>query len=170
MALPVRKIGIAAAVAALVAVLAWWIHSRSPEVQAPATFERIQAAIEGSDAAGLVGELHPRYDFAAMWPSHFGSSEASIAGDADLRTMAKRGIALIFMQRGENHLRFAYRIRRVDPQADGTVKVDATIEVGSQQGGGKLVEPVEHHWVLAPDGWLLGRLRILSHDRIEVSL
>jgi hypothetical protein len=170
MALPTRKLAVAAAAVALVAILAWLIHSRSPEIQAPATFERIKEAIEGSDAAGVVAELHPRYDFAAMWPSHFGGSEASIAGDTDLRTMAKRGIAVIFLQRGDNHLRFAYRVSRIDPQADGTVKVDATIEVGSQQGGGKLVEPVEHHWVLAPDGWLLGHLKILSHDPIQVSL
>jgi hypothetical protein len=170
MALPVRKLAIAAAVVALAAILVWWISSRSPQVQAPATFERIKDAIEDSDASGVVAQLHPRYDFAAMWPSHFSGGEASIAGDTDLRTMAKRGIAVIFLQRGDNHLRFTYSIRRIQPQPDGTVKVDATIEVGSQQGGGKLVEPVEHHWVLAPDGWLMGRLKILSHDPIQVTL
>jgi hypothetical protein len=169
---PVRWLALGAGVVLLL-LAAMLIRNRAPEIQAPATFERIAQAFADADAADVVAQLHPRYDFASEWPAYFGSgAETGIAADneRDYRAMARRGIAVIFLQRGDNRLRFSYRIARIEPQPDGTVVVEATIDVGSSNGSGKVVAPAPRRWVLARDGWLTGRLKIVSHDRIDVSL
>jgi hypothetical protein len=163
------KLGIAAAL--LVLLAGWWLLDRRVSVQAPATFARIKQAIDDGDGADVVAELHSRYSFSAMWPGRFDRSETQEGLDSsDARTMAKRGLYVLFHSSGVS-MRMAYTIKHVEERPDGTVAVDVVLEVGSANGGRQVLDPTKtHRFVLARDGWISGKLRVLSHDPIEVTL
>jgi hypothetical protein len=160
------------AVGVLVVLLlgAWCLHRGADAAQADATFGRIQSAIANRDAAGVVHELHPRYEFTAMWPHAFESAEDNgmSSQNANPRALAQRGIAFIFLQ-SAGGLHMDYQLQHIVRQADGSVALDATIEVRSVDGGVPLVSGRQaHHFILAWDGWFLPKLRVLAHDAIDV--
>ncbi len=168
-----RRVVLALITIVVLVLAAWLFWPRDPAAQADATFARIKAAIERSDANGVVSELHPAYPYGQLWPAYFENSElkAALGGDDDEgpRRMAKRGLAAMFFQRGENHLRMAYEIHSAIAQ-DGVVTVDVTLEVGADNGAGQVVSPLTHHrFVLAPSGWFSG-LKVRGHDKIDISL
>jgi len=167
---PVRAV--LAGIIVLVIVFLVWRHAQfDPQTQATATFTRIQNEIQSNDASGLVAELHPHYEFTAMWPGTFEAAEADGLSSASAeapRALARRGIAFLFLQ-NQAGLRLAYQLAGVSARPDGTVSCDVSLEVRTGDGGPILVSGrPSHHFVLAWSGWLLPRLLILSHDHIDV--
>jgi len=167
---PVRAV-VAGVAVLLVAFLIWRHAQLGAQTQASATFARIENEIQTNDASGLVAELHPRYEFTAMWPGTFEAAEAdgmSAATAEAPRALARRGIAFLFMQ-NQAGLRMSYQLAGVTTQPDGTVACDVSLEVRTGDGGPILVSGrPSHHFVLAWSGWFLPKLLILSHDHIDV--
>jgi len=168
---PVRAV--LAGVAVLVIAYLVWRHAQlDPQTQATATFSRIQNEIQTNDASGLVAELHPRYEFTAMWPGTFEAAEAdglSSSSAESPRALARRGIAFLFLQ-NQAGLRLSYELAAVTAQPDGTVACDVSLEVRTGDGGPILVSGrPSHHFVLAWSGWFLPKLLIVSHDHIDVA-
>ncbi len=158
-----------AAILAAVLVLGWLLYSsqqRDPQSAAQALFLRLQDEIKDHDAAGVIQELHPRYDIAQEWGGEI--SEEGADAQANLRTQAKRGLALLMMQQGDG-MRLDFALSHLQVQGDGTVAVDASLGVGS--GGARLMVSPQpaHHFVLAWSGIFWPRLKVLQHDPITVS-
>src|SRR5277367_1959676 len=64
---PLQRRRALAALAALVLVwLVVWSQQRDPQAQARALFARLQDEVKQHDAAGIIGELDPRYDIAGL--------------------------------------------------------------------------------------------------------
>jgi len=168
---PVRAV-VAGVALLLIAFLIWRLFQGDAQTQAAATFTRIGNELQSNDASGLVAELHPHYEFTALWPGTFEAAEAdgmSTSSAENPRALARRGIAFLFMQNPAG-LRMAYQLSHVATQADGTVACDVSLEVRSGDGGPILVAArPSHHFVLAWSGWLLPKLLILSHDHIDLA-
>ena len=64
---------------ALIIGLIWLVHVRDGTRQVNATFSQLKAAVEGGDAADVVGELAPDYDYTGLWPGYFDNVEIKTA-------------------------------------------------------------------------------------------
>jgi hypothetical protein len=163
-----RPVVLAIAAAVLVLVFLLWLwHHRDGERQVRATFARLETEITGGDAAGVVSELHPDYDFVGEWPGLFDSPELRSAlgnGEADPknRDMARRGLAFLFLNHRDRPYCFLYTIQKIVLAGDGTATVSVTLEVGD--GTNMIIDPqTPRTFVLKPVGWL-GTMEIVSHD------
>jgi len=166
MALPSLRVRLIAAAAIVIVLLAWFLHWRSPEVQAPRTFTLLQEAIADGSAVKVLDLVDPRYDIAAQWPnlpwSDFGTGEA--------RETAQRALTALFFMQRENRLSLAVDIISITPGADDRVTVIATLQLSSQQGTLPFsLGPLhKHRFVLMRAGWT-GHVRFIDHDPIAFS-
>lgn len=169
-ALPSRaRLALGAAAVAVLAATVWLLTGRDPESQARATFARLEQAVEARDASAVVAELHAEYPFTALWPGWFDQGESLGATGGEPRAIARRGMAVLFLQRQEG-LRMDHEVRRLSARDDGTVEAEVVIDVSSTGGGGQVVSPREvHRFTLAPEGWLKPTWRIRGHERFTVS-
>ncbi len=169
-----RRLVAALIVAVILAAAVTLVISHDPTQQVKKTFARITTAIDGADAAGVINELHPDYDVTAQWPTLFDKGEGASAlgsGAEDPRSLAKRGLAMVFLMHMQNHLRMLSTIHQVTVRPDGTAEAEVSIEVGAAEGGGLLVDALQRHrFVLKRTSWLFGTMKILSHDHIDVAL
>jgi hypothetical protein len=167
-----RRILLIAIPAVLLLILLWIWHARDGATQVHSTFERLKEEVTGGDAAGVVSELSPDYDYANLWP-YFDNPEVKTTlggGDADPknRDLAKRGLAALFFAHREHPYTFLYDLKKIDIAPDGTATVTLTLEVGD--GATMAVSGQQTHtFIMVPSG-LFGTMRIKSHDKFIASV
>ena len=158
---------------ALIIGLIWLVHVRDGTRQVNATFSQLKAAVEGGDAADVVGELAPDYDYTGLWPGYFDNVEIKTAlgdgnPDAKNRDVAKHGLAILFYTHHDHPYHFAYTIKSISFAPDGTATVNCIIEVGD--GTNMVIDPqVQHTFVLVPGG-IFATMRIRSHDKFTAAV
>ena len=167
-----RYLLIAVPILLLIALL-WLLHVRDGTRQVNATFARLQQEVTGGDAAGVVGELAPDYDYVGLWPGYFDNAEVKTAlgnGDPDPknRDLAKHGLAILFYTHHDHPYHFAYTLKNISLAPDGTATVNLILEVGD--GMTMVVDPlVAHTFILVPSG-IFGTMRIRSHDKFTAAV
>lgn len=161
---------IIAATLIIVALLAylWW---RSSGVQVPAAFSRIATAVDKGDAAQLLRELHPGYNFARQWPEIGAEIGDDQAARMNLKPLVLRSLISFFEMRATDPITMRYEIEEITPQDDGGVVAIVTIGFPTKNGDElKIDPPLEHHrFVLKRDGWLPPSLRVVEHAPIHYS-
>lgn len=146
----------------VVALAGWFLWWRSPAVQVPQAFARLEAAIEGGDAADTLDVLHPDYDLAGQFPN--------LVDDAREPRQAVLGLLFgVYQLQREDPFIFDHELGPVEVQADGTAVVHATIHLTCRSGQLPFtIDPsLRRRFVLRRSGWL-GRFRIVDHDRIAI--
>ena len=166
MVIPSLRVRLIATAVMVVVLLVWFMHWRSPEVQAPRTFALLQEAIAAGSAGGVLDLIDPRYDIPAQWPN----LPWSELGTGEAREMTQRALTGLFFIQRDNRLSLAVDIISVTPGADDRVSVVATLQLSSQQGTLPFaLGPIrKHRFVLARTSWT-GRLSIIDHDPIVFS-
>jgi hypothetical protein len=159
------------AVAAAV-LCGWWLYLRSPDVQVPRTFARIKQAVDGARGGMLVDQLHPSYSIKACWPGLVGDLGIEPSED-QLRAFAQTGIQMTLRGHADDPLVLTYEIHRIEPQDDGTVAAEVTIQIGTRSGQhAPEFEPhlVHQRFVLERSSFPFPALYIKSHKPFTVNL
>jgi len=156
-----RRLAISAALA-VIALLGWWLWWRTAGVQVPRTFARLEAALEGGDAAGTLAVLHADYDLRGQFSSLVGES------DDPRRTVLGLLFAVYQLQR-EDPFVFDHELGPVEVQDDGSAVVRAAIHLSSRSGQLPFaIDPaLRRVFVLRRTSWFGGYL-IVDHDRIVI--
>ncbi len=133
----------------------WFLWWSSASVQAERTFARLQAAIQGGSAGGVLDNLHSSYDIKTSWPNQIGSA-ADVINDGALRLLVLRGLTALFQLQSADPFVFRYTVTNVEPQDDGTVAVLVTIDLSTTSGNRPLTftPPLTNQrFILASEGW-----------------
>jgi hypothetical protein len=154
-----------AVIAVAIALFAWWMHFRSASVQAPRTFARIARAIHLGNADGVIGEIHPDYDFKAHWPEQLADF-----GAYNPRLVARQGLLSFFERFDKDPIGCSVN---VDSVTENENVIDVVISMRFVTRGGdsnlnELAPILQHHFKLARDGWMSPKLLIIGHDPIHV--
>lgn len=148
---------------AIVLLIAFVWH-RGAERQSHACFERLSAAFAAGRASGVLAEVHPDYDFVRHWPNAFNE-----LGEGEPRVLATRALLWLFQSFRETPLSLVVDVQGIEPQADGTMVVTATLHLSAS--GRELpfdVGPIHRHrFVLARDGLIA--MNIVDHAPITFS-
>ncbi len=159
---------------AVVAVVlgGWWLYLRSPNVQVPRTFARIKQAVDGAHAGMLLDQLHPDYSIKKCWPGLTGDLGIE-PSEEQLRAFAQAGIQATLQGHNDDPLVLTYEIHRIEPQDDGSVAAEVTVQISTRSGQhAPEFEPhlVHQRFVLERSGFLFPALYIKSHKPFTVNL
>lgn len=162
---PRNKLLITAAVLVVTMIgYLWW---RSPSVQVPALFARIDAALRAGDADALMRQLADDYDVPKHWPMALGDGEMALLAGRE-RRLAQVFAAQWFRSgnRGELHW-------QVDAIEDTGERIVAHVTLSLVTSGPLPVNMSanlpKHRFELVRAGWLPPRLAIAAHDPIAAA-
>lgn len=156
---------------AVLLALCWFLWWSSAGVQADRTFARLQAAIEGGSANGVLDNLHPEYDIKRSWPNQAGGDGADMINNGTMRLLVLRGLTALFQLQSADPFIFRYTIANVEAQEDGTVAVTVTISLTTTSGNRPLTftpSLTNQRFILAKEGWWPS-LSVRSHPPFTVN-
>lgn len=167
MPLPSPRVRLIVILTLALALVGWFLWWRTPAVQAPRTFARLQEAIASGSANGVLGQIHPDYDIPAHWPN----APWAELGSGTPRLLAQRALSALFLAHRDQPLSLAVDLFSVTPDADGRVTVVATLQLSSPPGTTRFnLGPIHRHRFVLARSSFTGRLTIIDQAPISFSL
>ncbi len=158
-----KRLLLSAGLVLLVLVVIWDQRRRAPEVQVPATFARLAAAVADHDAAGVMASVDLGYDFAATWPAIFPAPEQA-------RATAQRYLALAFLQQREQPVTMTWTLHGMQVLPDGSVQAEVSLQVSGGLFTTAIPPLTRHRFHLVRSSPLTGRYRIRDHAPFALTL